>query len=498
MSRKSFVTTMPDKAGAFLKASRLIAGRGGNIVRVSYNKAVDQHMLFIDVEASEDGLLDIEKALSDIGYINEKITETRVIEVSVKIPDRPGAVIPVLEIFSRHHINISYMNSFATGGQYQNFKFGLLIEDPRIVKTLLDGISAVYPVNVIECESSEENLDNTVFYIRLANEMQGLLDIGAEQTMSFISESNRILQVLQSSGENAGKVFNYIRRFAHMVSSFRGERFAADVQKRRVSARVMLYSIQPYCGSNVYILASPDGLCLIDTGYAIYSGELLRIIKDLFPDWATRPKKAYISHADVDHCGMLAFLNDTDIIVNRKSAENFARQLAGLPDYREQTELHLGYSKISQIISGYRPPDLNKLQVMDEGTPEKHEALLPIGTMTAGDLEFTVLEGSGGHMYGEMIYVCRKAGVVFTGDNLVNISGFSKERAEFNALAPYLMKSVNVNSEKATEMRRQVTALISEIAEQNKKPCLVCGGHGPLSQMEGGELSAISGAAEGV
>lgn len=486
---------MPDKAGAFLKASRLIAGQGGNIVRVSYNKAVDQHTLFIDVEASEDGLLAIERALSDIGYINNKITETRVIEVSVKIPDSPGAVIPVLDIFSRQDINISYMNSFETGGPYQNFKFGLLIEDPGIVKTLLDDISGVYPVDVIECESSEENLDNTVFYIRLANEMQSLLGLQAEQTMFFISESNRILQVLQSSGENAGKVFEYIRRFAHTVSSFRGEHFAADVQKLRIGTRVTLYSIQPYCGSNTYILASPDALCLIDTGYAIYSGEILRIVRRLFPDWESLPKRFYITHADVDHCGMLAPLENADIIVNRKSAENFARQLSGQPDYREQTELHKGYSKISQIISGYRPPELSKLKVMDEGTPESHDALFKIGTMMVGGLEFTILEGIGGHMYGEMIYVCREAGVVFTGDNLVNISGFSKERAEFNSLAPYLMKSVNVDSRKATDMRRQVTALIREIADQNHKPCLVCGGHGPLSQMQDGELSAIPGEA---
>ena len=38
---------MPNHIGAFLKASRCFAA---NITRVSYNKAVDSHMLFIDAE----------------------------------------------------------------------------------------------------------------------------------------------------------------------------------------------------------------------------------------------------------------------------------------------------------------------------------------------------------------------------------------------------------------------------------------------------------------
>ena len=33
--QKTYITTMPDKAGAFLRASEIIAGEGGNIVRVN-------------------------------------------------------------------------------------------------------------------------------------------------------------------------------------------------------------------------------------------------------------------------------------------------------------------------------------------------------------------------------------------------------------------------------------------------------------------------------
>jgi len=492
VERKSFVTSMPDESGALLRASRIIADHGGNIVRASYNKAVDLHMLFLDVAASRDALARIEEELLNIGYIKDKLAERRVIEVSVKIPDTPGAVLPVLEILDRHEINISYLNSSSGDEPYQDFKMGLLIEKPGIIKTLLDEISEIYQINIIQCEISEENLDSTVFYIRLANEMQRLLDLDTEKTMRFITESNRILQMLQAEGENAAKVFEYIRRFAYFVSDYRGDKFDSGIEALTPAEGLTLYSIQPPCGSNTYLFATGEELVLIDTGYAIYAEEMERLLLGLVPGFDSLPKRIYITHADVDHCGLLSKLGDSEIILNKKSADSLKRQAAGLPDYRENTELSFGYSRISQIISGYMPPDPSRFTILDSGTPAEHESLVKIGRMRVGSLIFDILEGSGGHLGGEMIYVSEKAGIIFTGDLLVNIGDFSRERAQFNSLAPYLMKSVNVDSKKATEMRGQIIKLAEDISRSNGRPCLVCGGHGPLSVLADGKLTAIS------
>ena len=64
--------------------------------------------------------------------------------------------------------------------------------------------------------------------------------------------------------------------------------------------------------------------------------------------------------------------------------------------------------------------------------------------------------------------------LVYSGDIVVNIRGFSKEQAAFNALAPYLMTSVNLDSALATEER---------VYLQNKfspKAYTYCCGHGAL------------------
>ena len=101
--QKTYITTMPDKAGAFLKANQIIAGHGGNIVRVSYNKAVDLHTLFLDVEADKKQLQKITQDLGDIGYLaNENKIPQRVMLVEVRLLDVPGALTPVLEIGRAH------------------------------------------------------------------------------------------------------------------------------------------------------------------------------------------------------------------------------------------------------------------------------------------------------------------------------------------------------------------------------------------------------------
>lgn len=501
MPRKSYITSMPDKTGAFLLASKIIAKHGGNIVRVSYNKAVDLHTLFIDVEAHDDSLAQITNELEAIGYLNDKISEINVIIIEIKIPDVPGAVLPVLKILDNYDINISYLNSNQrqAGAEsecpYQNFKMGLLIENPGVIKMLLDDISELYQVNIIDYANSEKNLDNTIFYIRLANEMQKLLDLSTEKTMEFILESNRILQMLQGKGENPVKVFDAIRHFAYFICEHKGANFKTDIEKIEITEEISLYSIEPPCGSNTYVFDTGAELVLIDTGYAVYADEMAKVFNRLFPGWERRIGKIFITHADVDHCGLLAKFSGVRICLNRKSADSLKRQKDGIPDNREKNDLGLGYSKLSRIISGYTPPDSGLFEIMDQNLaiPEEHDNLLYLCNFTVGNLQFEVFEGSGGHLPGEMVFLCRERGIIFTGDNLVNIHGFSPERAEFNSLAPILMRSVNVDSGKATAMRNSVIALIEEVEAGHQRPCMICGGHGPISVLHCGQIGKFAG-----
>ena len=126
---------MPDKAGAFLQASSIISKNGGNIVRVNYNKSVDIHTLFIEVNADEKRHKQILTELSAVGYLSQSKAEQKVILIVLKLRDVVGAVTPVLEIINNYDINVTYISSQETGTPYQYFKMGLMIEKPNEVKS---------------------------------------------------------------------------------------------------------------------------------------------------------------------------------------------------------------------------------------------------------------------------------------------------------------------------------------------------------------------------
>ena len=99
--KKTYITTMPDHIGAFLRASRLFASLGINITRVSYNKAIDSHTLFIDAEGSEAALLRAESELTEIGYLKNENENSSIVLHEFCLRDVPGSVPLSARIISR-------------------------------------------------------------------------------------------------------------------------------------------------------------------------------------------------------------------------------------------------------------------------------------------------------------------------------------------------------------------------------------------------------------
>ena len=96
--KKTYITTMPDHIGSFLKASECFASLGVNITRVSYNKAVDSHTLFIDAEGNEQQLEEADAELKKIGYLRTDRNENSIVLLEFMLRDVPGGVTEVLKL----------------------------------------------------------------------------------------------------------------------------------------------------------------------------------------------------------------------------------------------------------------------------------------------------------------------------------------------------------------------------------------------------------------
>ena len=470
--KKTFITQMPDKAGAFLSASRIISHAGGNITRVSYNKAVDVHMLFLEVSATEHQLAQIETQLKNIGYILDASSPGQTILIEFRLLDVPNSVRPVLELINRYNFNITYLSGQQNDTDYQNFKIGLFVQEEGSIRRFLEEAARLCELKVLDYDKSQRTLDNTVFYLSFARQVSDLLHLDKDAENALIADSNRIMQNLDERDRSSQLTFSYIGKFAEMLHSFQGENFRPTVSMRVLADGFLLHCIEPPCGSNSYILEKDGDLLFIDCGFACYAREMLRLLREMFPGFDTRRKDLILTHPDIDHCGLM-FLFDK-VYVSPEAYRNFALENLSEPNFREQNALHAPYCRISKILSGYVLPNMHMLETVGEdiiGDP-----LVRTGSFTFHGLELELYAGNGGHNRGEIVLCDRKNRIVYTGDIVVNIRGFSKEQAAFNALAPYLMTSVNMDSPRATEERLAVQSAF------NPKIFSYCPGHGAIME----------------
>ena len=460
--KKTFITNIPDRPGSFLKMVRIISELGLNITRVSYNNAIDTHTLFVEVSGEEDLVKQAYDELKTDGFLF-KDDNANVILMEFKMQDRPGVLLPVLELINQYNFNISYISSQENSTPYQYFRMALYIDDPFKVDEFLKSVTDLCEVRIITYDKTEKNLDNTVFYISFANGAAKKLDLERKDINELIANSNLVMQLLDDKNQSPHKTFEYIAKFADLLSKYRGMNFYPRVSCKTYKDYT-IHCIEPECGSNVYVISNGKGYVCVDSGFAIYREEMVKLLSVLFEDFCSKPKSLIVTHPDIDHLGMVS-LFDT-IYVNRSMYENFRLENASLPNFREQYKQHEPYVRISKILSHYSPPEMSRLAVVEE---KEHAAGILAGSQTIHGMDFKFYNGNGGHSKGEMVILLDN--VLFTGDILVNPAGYTEEQKEFNRLAPYLMTSVNMDSELAKKERLQLEAMLTKEMD-------VCYGHG--------------------
>ena len=485
--KKTFVTTMPDHVGAFLKASRRFAALEANITRVSYNKAVDTHTLFIEAEGTPEALDQATEELAAIGYLPNAGNGGTVLLMEFKLQDVPGAVTPVLALIQQFAFNISYISSQENGSGYQLFKMGLFVENPDSVSRFLEEASRLCAVRVIDYDKIERTFDNSIFYISFANELASRMGLGEEARSELVIQSNLVMQILDEHGGSPHKTFEFVGKFGESLARYRGEYFAPRLTCLALTPEVTLTLIEPTCGSNTAILRYENQLLFIDTGYACYREEMLECLHAMIPDFDACHKEAVVTHADVDHCGLLD-LFDT-VWTSQKSIHSLLADRTDAGGLRERNPLHAPYIRICKLLTRYQPPEPETLRVI-AGTEQPIESPLErTGSFSFGPLSFEVWEGAGGHLPGEIVLIERSCRVAFTGDIYINLKETTREQTAYNRYAPYLMTSVDTDPALAARERQALFSLLTPGTWN------LFGGHGLNKTIvipeRGGDLSGV-------
>ena len=441
--KKTYITTMPNHIGAFLKASECFAELGVNITRVSYNKAIDSHTLFIDVDGDEENLKKADALLYKLGYLPTSERKESVVLLEFTLADHPGSVTEVLRLIYRYELNISYISSQENGTGYQAFKMGLYVGSEARLKEFLAEALELCPVRILDYNHSEKVFDNSLFYRAFVTDLAECAGLGEKAREELLVNTNLAMQTLDEKGLSPYKTFESISRFAHLLAGCRGEAFSPRISRHTVTDRTEIILIEPPCGSNTAILSSEGKVLFIDSGYALYREEMVKLFRELIPGYDGMKKTVYVTHADVDHCGLLPLFDE--IIASADTKNCLALEYLGENGYREQNPLHKPYVNICKTLSFYSPPDPKKI-VTPWRAPDKIEApLRQIGFFEFGEMRFEVYQGKGGHLKGETVLIDYIHKIVFPGDIFINVHGLTEEQAKYNQYAPVLMTSVDTD-----------------------------------------------------
>ena len=452
--KKTYITTMPDHIGSFLKASECFSSLGVNITRVSYNKAVDSHTLFSDAEGNEQQLEKADAELKKIGYLRTDRNENSIVLLEFMLRDVPGGVTEVLKLIHRFHLNISYISSQENGSDYQAFKMGLFMESEATLKQFLQEAQGLCPVRVLDYNHTERVFDNSIFYQSFVSGLMQLTGLPEEKRNDLLVNSNLVMQMLDEKGLSPFKTFDSISRFAELLSVCRSEAFLPRITRHRITEETEIILIEPPCGSNTAIVRSAGETLFIDSGYALYRVEMEKLFRSLLPEYDRMKKQIFITHADVDHCGLLPVFDE--IYASWKTRDCLVLESQGKNGYREQNPLHKPYVSICKALTFYQPPDPEKIKALWDTQGEQFHPLEQTGFFDFGELHFEVYQGKGGHLPGESVLIDYRHHLAFTGDIYVNMHGMTREQAAYNQYAPVLMTSVDTDPALCTAERAAV------------------------------------------
>ncbi len=448
--KKTYVTKMPNHIGAFLKASKCFSLLGVNITRVSYNKAVDSHTLFIEVEGDESQLNKASEQLKEIGYLSDGEENSKIILLDFRLKDVPGSVTSVLELISKFNFNISYISSQENGSGYQQFKMGLYVNNVNDLSEFLLKAKELCEVKIIDYNNTEKVYDNSIFYNSYVDGLVKALSLPQSKKEELLVNVNLAMQTLDEQGLSPYKTFDSISKFAELLSECKGDKFKPRITEHYITDKTKITLIEPDCGSNTAIIESDGERVFVDSGYACYKNEMLKLINELLPDFKTQKEKLILTHADVDHTGLL---NEFDeIILSQRSLESLEGELDKKAGFREQNPLHLPYINICKILTEYETVDKSKLRKCFNRS-SLSAPIEQIGFYKIGELNFEVYEGKGGHLLGEILLIDFDNKVAFTGDVFINLNDLTKKQAEYNQYAPILMTSVDTDSKLCAKER---------------------------------------------
>ena len=97
-----------------------------------------------------------------------------------------------------------------------------------------------------------------MFYVRYAQAIRELIGDSEENfLLSFLADTNHIVQELMDRGNDPRKVFESVLLTGQTMWATTHEGFYADIQKFQITEKTTLFCFQMPCGGNIFLITTP-------------------------------------------------------------------------------------------------------------------------------------------------------------------------------------------------------------------------------------------------
>lgn len=493
---------LPDRPGSLARFASSIAAAGGNITFFHYDRAIDSSRVVVEVQLRDRAGLDAlaaavnERAASgaDADRSDEvQITSTdNILEIRVKLENRPGTLAAFAGLLAGHDANVIYM-LYDEDIDPASSTVAMAARSTGEIDAVLNALNAASCHYRVVYQGRDAQEAQHVIGLKLVEKfflrLQRLLPSSSVEELRSLVRSSRDLEqdligfsAAAGNDLEAGDVFEKVLTLASRSRSWTGERFHCRVMPRRpLSGGVELHGFRMPTSENVYLLRHGAELALFDAGHGIYYEDFKQLIRQQGMDPAA-VKHIYITHPDTDHAGMAGYFEAEfgshvhqhpdcdDVIRHQNRAWGASGGLLNLNKY---------YTRLSSVFTRCRfPSDPKRFRRGDLGTIGGFRI---IDECSVGPLAFEVLESRGGHTPGLVFFLNRSEGILITSDFLINMPSLQPDEREHLGIYRYLLTNPNRDSavfrEETASLKELARSLDADMRTRNKE-LVIYPGHG--------------------
>jgi len=504
-----FRVFLKDKPGSLAAFSSLIAEYSGNISFFHYDRAVDSSRVVVEVQMQRQNDLDaLFSALNAKKYAFEKIRATKediqitaienILEIRARLINRPGALASFARLLKKHHANVIYM-FYDEDIDPEAANIAMAAKDPGEINDLLNSLNSEgYYYRVLYRGSDKKEVEHLIglklvekFFMRLR---KLLSDSDTKEVKALVESSvelsDDLVQFYAEAGNNleAVDVFEKVLALASLSRSHVGRRFSpVEMPPLKIGDRVKLYGFRLPTSENIYVFQLDGDLTMIDCGYGIYYEDIKKLFRKKGWDPAEL-KRIFVTHADADHAGTAGYFAEefgTKVYMHPASKQVIAGDNRAYGVSGKLSDLNKFYTRLVNRFTNCRFTE--KPEYFSSSVAGKAGAFNIIDAFSIGDLHFEVLESLGGHIPGNVFFLNRKYGLIFTADYMLNVKSLSAENRDTLNVYKYLLISPNSNGLVFREEMAALQGLMLKVNSEVRKSgrsALIFPGHGEYYSLE--------------